>query len=622
MKKLSFSAPYAAAVLSSFSLLFLNFNALYNYGSGYDIRILIVNFIFFMAWVVVYLIGKKYKFPLYGIILANFLFICIIIVFCENIFDSGYGILDIATVLLNRSIDEDILYHSAIAESLANYYRPSILVNGLDIRNYHYFSHIIIALISKITDIPPFFVYNYMYPQIFITFFMYLYFRLILSIGNHFSCSELISTLFGCILLLIQVVLIDPAFIIRSQSHFISIILCLIYFNIIDIFNLYYLKLERKSYLIYNLITIFSIFIISVTKISTGLIFLGVCSWFYLRHSQPLGRKIPVLLLYSLTYLLALMVCRDTSDGVAGVSLHNFSYSMLHTSIKLPWLVLLVILIGFGRFFLKHSLKDFLTQKQTILEECLLIGFIICILLSLVLNYHWDLYYFVDVLSFFGLLGCFIIIAKFYLNNINYYLKKFKYLLLVFCSILLYFFLPAFEQDFKALSHTFSSLKHQRSVQASMEHIPGKLSFNKYFSKSSFFDSKLYRMICAIRKISGKNKDQYGIYVSKDNSFKLTKRPRAGIFFYQGLTGLVHYAPMYRTDEGIFVNSGIRVTKDKVYPYFGLKKVNIPPAVSLDNAQGLAKADGKKYLFYIHQDNLYLINLETNSTELIELPSS
>lgn len=621
MKKLSFSAPYAAAALSAFFLFFLNFNALYNYGSGYDLRILIANFIFFLAWIIVYIIGKKHKFPLYGIIISNLLFICIIIVFCKNIFDNAYGILDVATVLSKRTFNEDILYHSTIAESLVNYYRPSLLINGSDMRNYHYFSHIIIALISKVLSVQPFFVYNYMYPQIFITFFMYLYFRLILSIGQHFSCNQVISTLFGCILLLIQAILIDDALVIRSQSHFVSFVFCLLYFNIVDKFNLYSSRPKHKPCFMYNAITLFFIFIISITKLSTGLIFLGVCSWFYLRHSQPLLRKIPILLSYSLFYLLALIVCRDTSVGVSGVSLHNFDYSMIYSCIKLPWIALFVILIGFGKFFLNHSLKDLLTQKQTILEECLLVGFSICIFLSLVLNFYGDLYYFVDTLSFFGLLGCFLLFAKFYLNNITYYLIKYKYLVIVFCSAVLYFFLPAFGQNLKVFADTFSSLKYQRSVQAGMSHVPGELSFNKYFSRNKFFDSKLYRMICAIREISGKNKDQYGIYILNDNSYK-TRRPLAGLFFYQGLTGIVRYSPLYKNDKGIYLSNGTLMTKDKAFPYWGFKKINIPPAVSLDDAKSLAKADGKKFLFYVDQDNLYLINLETNSQKLIELPPS
>lgn len=623
MKKVSFSVPYAAASISAFFLFFLNFNALFNYGTGYDGRILIVNILFFLSWTVVYTIGKKSKFPLYGIIISCILIISIISFFCVNIFDKNHfkATLDVAAAISSGKISQDMLYHSTIAESIYNYFRPSILANSIDVIKYHHFSHIIIAVISKISQVPPFFVYSYIYPQISITFFMYLYFRLIVAIGNHFSCSQLISTLTGSILLLLQITLQDPYLVmISSQSFFISILFCLLYFNIVEKFNLYSISLIRNSSFIFNIITPIFIFIISITKVSTGLIFLAMASWFYLRISKPILEKMCALFLYLLSYILAIILCINIQVGGFEVKIYNFNYSIVHLNIILPCLGVTAVVIGLRRFFSKKSIKYLFSKNQIVLEECLLIGLMLCIVLSLLLVRPDILYYFSVTFSFFGILVCFIILAKFCLHNLKYYLIKFKFFSAAFFLILLCILLPQLGNNFTNLSTLFFTLKYQRSVQADTIKTPEVSSIKKYFSRSRFFESKLYRIIWTIRKISKGNKNQYGIYISNNNSLKLL-RPLAHIFFYQGLTGIVRYAPLYKTDKGIYSSSGNLVTADLAFPYYGIDKIDIPPSVNLDYALCKAKADGKKFLFYIDHDNLYLINLETNTSELVKLSS-
>lgn len=625
MKNVSFSAPCAAAGLSAFFIFFLNFNALYNYGSGYDTPILLTNCCVFLVWLVGGRFAAKTRLSPSGFIVCMLLFFCCTLVFCKNIFDGVFGILNVASALTESSLGVDSLYHSSLVESLVNYHLPSILVDGTPIRNYHYFSHILLALLSKITGVPAFFVYSYLYPQIAISVFMYLYVQLMLSIGKYFSCTPLSSLLTGIFLLLVEALLIQPGVYIISQSYFTSLILCLLYFNIFAHFN-WFTKLGRaRSLVAFTLTTLCFIFFISLSKISTGFFFWLGLSWFMFRQSTPIGKKLFQQILLLLPFLLALTLCHDTSTGVSHLRFHSvpqyfINYLRIHGSLQ-PIPIILVILLRFQKFLSRNSLKDLLRTQRTAIEESMLICFLACFVLAFLLIHPNDYLFFLDALSFFGMLALYYTIAEFYLPAIKFSLNLRYGVIIIFGCVLSCFLARAFFEDLKVLSNTYSNVKYQRSVQAGTEDIPGLFSFKKYFSESRLFKSRVYAILQAIREISAGHRNLYGIYSSEDISLKFSDI-RAETFYYQGLTGVVRYTPIYKTKDGVFVTSGQRISKDTKFPYYGFNKLTIPPATSLDLAMEKAKKDGKKYLFYITKDNLYLIDLETKSSELIALPSS
>lgn len=620
MRSFGFSAPCAAAACSSFILLFLNVNALYNYGSGYDTPILVINLLFFLMWLGCAFVSRKAQLPWGGIALSLFLFLCITVVFCKNIFDGYFGMLDIATALRGWGrLHEDLLYNSSIAESIGNYLIPSTLIDGTSIRNSHYFSHILIALIYKITGIPPFFIYNYLYPQVFISLFLYLYFRLIISIGKKFSCPLNISLLTGALLLLAQILLVGQGLSITSQTFFISITLYLLYFNVAEKYDFFSAIANSRKIKVIAACTSLFIFIISLSKISTGFIFCAGCSWFCIRQKTCLFKRIVILFFFLLSFLLALALCKDASVVVSGLAWHSNNYYMIIRCIKHFVAVLLVILIRFSKFFSTNSLHELIEKRKTTLEECALVCLLICSFLPFILVIVNDYNYFMSAFSFFGLLALYYTLAEFYLPEVRLSISKNRLHVLIWGILLCAMLVHPTILACKSLANVFSNLKYQRSIQAGTENLSGNLSFKKYFSENRFFKSPAYAMLRAMRTISDGHKDEYGLYVAANDALHF-RFPLAEAFYYQALTGIVRYGALMKTKKGLFSSTGKLVHKNPAYPYLGFHKLTIPAAASLDLAMQKAAADGRKYLFFIDNDQLFLINIKTGISEPVPLP--
>ena len=145
---------------------------------------------------------------------------------------------------------------------------------------------------------------------------MFLYVRLILCIGKHFNCNRTISLFTGCILLIIQILLVIPdvCFII-SQSFFVSIVFSLLSMNIFEKLNLFSASVQLRHQLSFNLTLTISIFIISITKISTGFIFWIAATWFFMRQSIPIHKRIILFTLSTLAFIPALMLVIGSPTG-------------------------------------------------------------------------------------------------------------------------------------------------------------------------------------------------------------------------------------------------------------------------------------------------------------------
>lgn len=624
MKKYAFSPPYAAAALSAFITLFINFNALFNYGSGYDTPILVINFILFSGWMTGYLIERNNKIPILYILFFLLLFFCCTLPFYQKIFDGVTAVLDISGSINAGKLAPDTLYHSAIVESIVNYSVPSVLINHNDILYYHNFSHLLLALIGKVTGLPAIFIYSYIYPQLFISLFMFLYVRLILAIGKHFNCHSSISLITGCFLLLFENFLLTPGLVIYSQSFFVSIVICLIYLNLFEKFNLFSnAKREKHPFYFISSLVIF-IFIISLTKISTGFIFVVGATWYFLRQRIPLNQKIILASLSVLSFFSALVCFLGPPSGALDalpphqeITKWRIIYFMKYYK-TMAIAPLLVIIIRSYIFFRRSTLKKLPHQHKTAIEEATCVCLFSCILSTLF--FPGFFFFFLAALSFFGLVGLYYTLSEFYLPNINLNYSRQFFLWIALCAISCYFLHNSIINDFKVLLNTFRNIKYQRSIQAGTQNIPGVLSYKKYFSKSRLFESKPYSMITAMRNISKGDRKSYGIFVT-DDKYKFTY-PLAEVFYYQALTGIVRLFPLYRTEKGILTNSGRLLTKEQKYPFYGLGTVTIPSSVSLDAALKAAKTDGKKYIFHISKDNLYLIDAETKLSKPIPLQSS
>ena len=197
-----------------------------------------------------------------------------------------------------QGIHRDTLYHNAIASSINYYGYPSLLVNSAAFHNYHFGSHLVFGLLSKVLKVPTIFIYCYLYPIFLLPFYP----SLILSVGKelrvHLGKQQKTTLIDIVVLLSFMTYLILPQtwseklgnyktswFV--SESFCMAIILSLLYFKLMFVMIRRNLFDVRVFVIIFQMIVIpFFIIFISLTKISVGIIFAFAIAYFLFRKKK------------------------------------------------------------------------------------------------------------------------------------------------------------------------------------------------------------------------------------------------------------------------------------------------------------------------------------------------
>ena len=149
--------------------------------SRFGLRACIVSLSITLIWLVLFIIHQRYL--LKGKTEALTINCPMVIVIVISVVIAGYLActiwrgsslsLDPYGKIDNGSQGLDILFHSAISESFRSSLTPSTLLNDEEYVAYHTFSHMIMGAIAKITSIPGFITYNYLFPIVFLPLYVF-----------------------------------------------------------------------------------------------------------------------------------------------------------------------------------------------------------------------------------------------------------------------------------------------------------------------------------------------------------------------------------------------------------------------------------------------------------------
>ncbi len=605
--KVSYNAPMLIAAFSAFWFAFLTFSALYNNGLDFSQKLIGINIVFFLFWIGLLFTSKKYLTSFIDFFVSSILFVLIILLYSDAIYDNNYGLLNPFNEIMSNKLHVDLLFHSSIAESLRHYFTPSILQDGLVPLKYHYFSHAIVASFSKIFDLPALYVYNFIYPQFSVTVFLFVYIKLIHMISNY--CSEK-SFLYvkSLIPLLLYNVFIDYGTHVISQSHFVSMILTL---SFVYIFIKYGLKYKIYTSFTFFVVAALFVFFISLSKISMGFVFTGGLLWYLFRENSLNLKNVVLYCLLLMCFILAYYVSHGSTAEDIGLELKINMPSVYFYIYSIPIVFLAYFIVRCSVTF-KGLLVDVISKKL-VLEESFFVMTFLCVFINLLLGSFGD--YFILSASFVAVVM--LSLTRYWFNILNVictHLRGMKNSFDVCFLVLLVVFVGLYAaKSSLVLLSDYKQLKGQRVSQALL--VPGEeySSFEKYFSPNREYEKTSFCAIVEeINSISSGNKIDYAVF-EEDPLFLRDIRHRvlSYVFMYSAFTGLVSYGNIYTDGKQIFMGNGIPYKPYGEPLFYGLTERNIMPKESrtLENIIKIAREDGKKFLFHIKNDKLHVIDL-------------
>jgi hypothetical protein len=388
--------PFVVATMLAMLILLSSFNS----GVWENQKIVIISLIIWFIWFFFFIVEKvkgteigKTKWQFF----AKLFFVVIISFFFANrIWSEGYLTLDTINAIIDGNIHCDTLFHSTLAESIKNYGYPSILMKEASFFNYHFGSHIIIAVLSIILNIAVFNVYNYLYPIICIPIYSYLLISVIIEIRKYKNEEPLLSVI-DYVFLSFFVIGFLPSELLHligiwkrswivSESFFFALIFFLLYILLM-------FKAVRNNWSgkLFFLLTLLFIVICSSMKISVGFLFaVGVI---YINFRKNI-RKISYWIFGGILFII-FIICFGIftwADG-GGTKFELFSFVSNYTSFgKIGWVYHYFFIVFFTLLFLLYQLsvniplKNAILSNKLIIEETLVVVSLVSLLPSLLLN--------------------------------------------------------------------------------------------------------------------------------------------------------------------------------------------------------------------------------------------
>ena len=370
---------FAIPFFISAVMMFYIFIALVNSGYFFTTPVLFVSASVFLIYLCSFLIfeiryKQSYKFDilkLISILLGIFLGFW----YADQIWFQGTLNLEpIANFLLGKA-HVDTLYHVDIAESFITNGYPSIQFNGAEFCTYHVLSHLILAVISNLLNIPCFITYNYLYPIIFIPFYVLLFqyaailFRKKYSEDATFMIADLFFLACFCMgfnffgisdkaIFWYVAIIGSESFLVATIFMLLTIVLCL--------------KFSKEFPKIILLIVIpVLLFCMTVAKVSVGFMFFLAAVYYLFRKNPKSIFTWGSIFLYLLVFFIAYIKFAGLNEPTSFYFLHfprtflGKKYFILHYAFYLVPSLLLFRYRTFGRFLS----KDYFLQKQNVWAE-------------------------------------------------------------------------------------------------------------------------------------------------------------------------------------------------------------------------------------------------------------
>ena len=213
----------------------------------------------------------------------------------SDIWTTGYRMLYIEGLSVGIG-HIDVLFHTSIAQMIKTYLIPSTGLNGIPFIHYHFGSHILVASLSGLLQIPVLKIYLITFPLVIAPLFSYSLIICAINICKSLFGRHELNPLFWWVFIIgfigVYPVNINNMFAawslqFSSESYSFALLLCflVIAFSMIFFENK---KLEQNlkkwDYAFLLLIVPFSVFIIGLSKISVACVLLVAIGYFFLRH--------------------------------------------------------------------------------------------------------------------------------------------------------------------------------------------------------------------------------------------------------------------------------------------------------------------------------------------------
>ncbi len=560
--------------------------------------------------------------------------------YVKTIWSSGYLTLFPIKNFLSGETHIDTLFHSTIAESFITNGYPSIQFNAPSYLPYHYLSHFVLSLFSRLLMIPVFYIYNYIYPVFFIPIFIILTISVITEFRLYYKRSPNLSYLDICFLFLLLTGILPLAMLDQlgiffvstylSESYFLSLIAFLLFSKITFLIlnrNLFSNKHINRLYF-YVLLPL-SIIIISGMKISVGfLLTAGICYLYFRKNPFKLsswGYIFFYFFFFVVSYFLYIFNPNSQNKTSLTITLFHYvknyvlqDYRILHY----------VILFAPCLFIFVHRTRylplnfTYFNQKKHILEESLIILSILGNLPAILLRIEGASAAYFSLPIFFISLLC---ILGFNIINDICCTQKQRYFVYLFMTIFIMARMINIHPLYTIKSTVITRITNDEKISIKqainerhfLEAAEKTVKFA--FSTAKESNDASYLLLNKILEFTNKDKKAYCVYLDK-SSFFFTLYPMSiypqlamkNHFMLTGYLGLPVINAIYASD-GLCYRSDEQfvATKEKMHnASYGLATVILQGFFTLDEAYNRVKKLHKKFIIYLHDDIFEIIPVE------------
>ena len=586
--------------------------------TGYNFadKVLFASFFSFVIWLFLFLfqdIKNKSVLRFDILKISSILFAFVLGFFFVNLeWFCGYLNLDPVLYLMKGRSHIDTLFHSAIAESYITNGFPSINFNEPILLKYHTFSHFLIAVFSKIFDIPAFIFYNYLFPIFSIPLYVFLVqyslfeIKKMLKVEQNFSFWDSVF-----LFLFLGFFLIHSLYI--SESCLVSVIFMLLGLNLIlKSKNIFIARISLSSIV---LVPVF-IFLVSWGKISCGMIFTGFFCYYLFRENIKSINNWGLIILYAVTFVFSYKCFSDTSGTDSSkITLFHFArnYLTLKTSVfyyfsqLIPALLCLIFVVKE-----KFLSKEYFKNRENILPETMLVASIVSFLPGIFLTIGGGSAAYFCIPAF--VLNLLILWGYDIPNRLVYSLSKFgrKFLfasIFSFCIWSVICVSDPFHNIITTLKINSDFSDNQQTTYTE--------KLKECFKPALGKKIPLYKSVEKIRDISKNNRKDFCVFIDDDCYFydiygHDKNSPHYGLkecFALTSYIGLPVINALYTDGEYSYRGDGENIGQNGVNEYYGIGTVKKhSQKITKDNMREFARSIGKSNIIVVTKDSFYIID--------------
>ncbi len=575
------------------------------------------------------------------------LFICFVIasfIIIRKSWFQNYLNIDCMNRFFNGETFIDPLYHSAIAESYITNGYSSIQMNAPTFIAYHSLSHLMIAGVSKLFDIPCFVTYNYIYPLIAMPLFVYLFQKIILIV-KEFLRKDKVLYFYDFVFIVLFMIWENHIMNYSAglyfdiwahgESYCVSLVLLFVYFCII---NVGYKKI--KCFEIINLTLLIPVFILllSFCKVSTGCMFFFGMSYYIFRKNLFKNKKWLFAFLYLFIFAVYYFVPGKFSPAPTYPSPENTTSSfelfhyVRHYAKNILFAVVhyilcfspVMLVLFFERPKKLFSLKIRNIENKNVIVEMLILSLLVSCLPGIVMKIDGGsaLYFVAPVWT----MAFILLFAMELPKSIKVRLPKLEFripfkskdskkinIFIVFFSVLCLgvFAIGIRDAD---IYDMLRSTAHSRDITKA-----GLFKDGKVFLPSPVIQNTDYKLFSQIRELTKRHKKDYCIFL-RDDSNIILKYDR--IWGYEGTflinpylatsayTGLTIINAVYNVGNRFYRGDGFGFGQYSDFTGYSLPPAICGKKVTLENMKDVAQKLGKKYIIVLGKDDFEMIGVD------------